>query len=283
MPERQSVEEVIRMPDAATGKDRQFVTALARGLEILRCFNPGERFLGVSELSRRTGLPKPTVSRLAGTLTKLGYLSFSGHYGQYQLAPGVLSLGYAFLSNIDVRQIARPMMQEIADLSQVSTSLAIRDRLNLVYVETVRSSASIALQLGIGSRLPMATTATGRAYLAGCIPREREILIAQLKKQDAENWPAISAGIEQAMKDYKDRGFCISFKEWNRDVSGVGVPFLAPDGTLMVFNCGGPAFLLQRKKLVDEVGPRLVALVGRVSKAMGRPIKDLHMTTRNEV
>jgi DNA-binding IclR family transcriptional regulator len=282
MPERQSIDGISRVPESASGKDRQFVTALARGLEILRCFNPGERFLGVSELSRRTGLPKPTVSRLAGTLTKLGYLSFSGHYGQYQLAPGVLSLGYAFLSNVDIRQIARPMMQELAESSQTSTSLAIGDRLSLVYVETVRSSASIGLQLGIGSRLPMATTATGRAYLAGCLPREREILMTQLKKQDPENWPAILTGIEQGLKDFKDRGFCISIKEWNKDVSGVGVPFHAPDGTLMAFNCAGPAFLLQRKKLIDEIGPRLVALVGRLGKAMGRDTRELHMTTRTE-
>lgn len=161
MAERQNVDEPARPPEPAAGKDRQFVTALARGLDILRCFNPGERYLGVSELARRTGLPKPTVSRLAGTLTKLGYLSFSGHYGQYQLAPGVLSLGYAFLSNIDVRQIARPKMQELAEYTQAAASIAIRDRLNVVYVETVRSSAAIALQLGIGSKLPIATSATG--------------------------------------------------------------------------------------------------------------------------
>ena len=275
MSERHSSDDGSR-PAEAPGKDRQFVTALARGLEILRCFNPGERYLGVTELARRTGLPKPTVSRLAGTLTKLGYLSFSGHYGQYQLAPGVLSLGYAFLSNIDVRQIARPKMQELAEYSQAATSLAIRDRLNVVYVETVRSSAAIALQLGIGSKLPIATTATGRAYLAGCAPRDRELLMAQIKKQDPDNWPAIAAGIEQAIKDYKERGFCISYKEWNKDVSGVGVPFQAPDGTLMAFNCGGPAFLLPRKALTDEIGPRLVALVASVGKAMGRAARDPH-------
>ncbi len=106
--------------------------------------------------------------------------------------------------------------------------------------------------------------------------------MAQLKKQDPENWPAISAGIEQGLKDYKDRGFCISVKDWNKDVSGVGVPFHAPDGTLMAFNCAGPAFLLHRKKLVDDIGPRLVALVGRLEKVMGRATRDSRMTTRTE-
>lgn len=272
MAERHSVDESSR-PTQAAGKDRQFVTALARGLEILRCFNPGERYLGVTELARRTGLPKPTVSRLAGTLTKLGYLSFSGHYGQYQLAAGVLSLGYAFLSNIDVRQFARPKMMKFAEESQASTSLAVRDRLSMVYVETVRSSASIGIQLGIGSRLAIATSATGRAYLAACPPHERELLMAQIKKQDPENWPALSAGIEQALRDYKERGFCCSVKDWHKDVSGVGAPFHAPDGTLMTFNCAGPAFLFSRKKLFDEIGPGLVTMIASIEKAMGRDIK----------
>ncbi len=269
MSERHSLNDISRLSDGSWSKDRQFVTALARGLELLRCFNPGERYLGITELARRTKLPKPTVSRLAGTLTKLGYLSFSEQYTKYQLGPGVLSLGYAFISNIDVRQIARYKMHELAEHFQVSASLAVRDRLSMVYIETVRSSASIGLQLGIGSRIPLATTATGRAYLAGCSPRERDTLLAQLKKQEPENWAAISAGIEQGLRDYRERGFCLSDKDWHKDVSGVGVPFLAPDGTLMAFNCGGPAFLLPRKKLVDEVGPRLVAFVASIGKAMG--------------
>ena len=129
MAERPGSDDISRQKEAA-GKDRQFVTALARGLEILRCFNPGERYLGVTELARRTGLPKPTVSRLAGTLTKLGYLSFSGHYGQYQLAPGVLSLGYAAMVYFSVGSAvglwlsttrstqagARPMARTVARL-----------------------------------------------------------------------------------------------------------------------------------------------------------------------
>ena len=55
-------------------KDRQFVTALARGLELLRCFTPRENVLGNQDLARKTGLPKPTVTRLTHTLMRLGYL-----------------------------------------------------------------------------------------------------------------------------------------------------------------------------------------------------------------
>lgn len=137
--------DIERFDDDLQEKDRQFVTALARGLELLRCFSPGERHLGVTELARRTGIPKPSVSRLAGTLAKLGYLNFSESLGKYSLGSGVLSLGYAMLSNMDIRQIAKPYMQELAEYSRASVSIGIRDRLSMVYVETIRSSAPIAL------------------------------------------------------------------------------------------------------------------------------------------
>lgn len=252
------------------GKDRQFVTALARGLELLRCFGPGERYIGVTELSRRTGIPKPTVSRLAGTLSKLGYLDFSPSLGKYSLGSGVLSLGYAMLSNMGIRQIARPMLQDLAEYSQASVSIGVRDRLSMVYVETVRSSAPLGTRRGIGSRLPLPTTALGRAYLAGLPEEERNFLMDQLRLRDEQNWPRLRIGIEQGLRDYAERGFCISISEWEKDVSAVGVPFQDPTGTLMSFSCGGAAFLLTRDKLENDIGPRLVSLVKRIGGTMGR-------------
>jgi len=90
--------------------DRQFATTLARGLEVLRCFTPLEPLLGNKEISVRTGLPKPTVSRLTYTLTKLGYLRHNMRLGKYQLGSAVLSIGYPLLASMNVRQVARPLM-----------------------------------------------------------------------------------------------------------------------------------------------------------------------------
>src|SRR6476660_9102925 len=88
---------------AAVHGDRKFITALARGLEVLRVFTPTEGLLGNGEIAERTGLPKPTVSRLTYTLTKLGYLSHVERLAKYQLAPAALSLGYTALANIRIR------------------------------------------------------------------------------------------------------------------------------------------------------------------------------------
>lgn len=119
-------------------EDRQFVTALARGLEVLRCFTPTENTLGNQEIAHKTGLPKPTVSRLTHTLVRLGYLRQDALSGLYQLDIGILRLGYAMLSNLMIRTVASPLMQVLADYAKAAVAMAARDRLSMVYVGTER-------------------------------------------------------------------------------------------------------------------------------------------------
>ncbi|NYT44167.1 IclR family transcriptional regulator [Alcaligenaceae bacterium] len=250
--------------------DRQFVNALARGLEILRCFQPGKAYLTNAELSRETGFPKPTVSRLTYTLCKLGYLEFSEHLGKYLLAPGVLGLGYSMLANLDVRNLARPAMQELAEYSRVSVAIGVRDRLSMIYVETCRSSARVTLRLDVGSRIPIATTSMGKALICGMAQDERDGLMDEIRDADRENWPRIKADLEKAQDDYQRLGFCIALGEWQPEIRAVGVPLLGVRGEKqMAFNCGGPAYLLARDKLETDLGPRLVELVRNVERNMG--------------
>jgi DNA-binding IclR family transcriptional regulator len=140
------MDEIVSFKGEDESHDRQFVNALARGLEILRCFRPGEIYLTNTELAKRTGLPKPTISRLTHTLTRLGYLEYSEDQGRYQLGSGVLALGYSLLSGMDVRKLARPAMQELADYSQCNVALGIRDRLSMVYIEATRGQSAVTLR-----------------------------------------------------------------------------------------------------------------------------------------
>ncbi len=267
-----AMDKEIRMfGDDEESKDRQFVNALARGLEILRCFRPGETYLTNAELASRTGIPKPTVSRLTHTLTRLGYLAYSDSQGQYRLASGVLALGYSMLANLDVRDIARPAMHELAEYSRASVSIGVRDRLSMVYVETCRSSARVTLQLTVGSRIPIATTSMGKALMCALPAHEFDFLMDHIRLADEENWPHIKLGIEQAQRDYAERGFCMALGEWHSDIHSVGVPLLGIEREkAMAFNCGGPSYVLSREKLESDLGPRLVQLVRKVETDMGR-------------
>lgn len=252
-------------------KDRKFVVALARGLELLRVFKPGDTLLGNREIAERTGLPKPTVTRLTYTLTRLGYLAYSQRFEKYRLGTGVLALGYACLSNYGVRELARPLMLELAEHTEASVSLGARERLRMVYLESCTGHGALTLRLTTGSRIPVATTAMGRAFLAALPEAERGFLMDHIRKRDEAAWPGVRAGIEQALVDYQEHGYCVSAGDWDRDVNAVGVPLILPDSAeVLALNCGGPSFLLPREKLHEEVGPRLKNLVRNVEATLAR-------------
>lgn len=242
--------------------DRQFVEALARGLEVLRAFKPNDGVLGNLEISERTNLPRPTVTRLTYTLTKLGYLTYLERLGRYKLAPGALSIGYAAMANFRVRDVARPFMQAMANEAKASVALGGPDRLSMVYISHFRSSSRVGVRLEVGSRIPMATSAMGRAYLASLPDDEREQAFDLLRAKAGVNWPLIKDGIDEAIDQIAHWGFAMSVGEWQDDVNGVGVPFIPQDGSgVFAFNCGAPAFMLDAARLQHEVGPRLVDMV----------------------
>lgn len=255
--------------------ERHFVTALARGLALLSAFRPGERVLGNLEFARRTRLPKSTVSRLTYTLTCLGYLEAAqdgqGHAG-YCLGSPVLALGSTLLQRLDVREIARPFMQKLADETGVMVALGIPDRGSMIYVEACRGEAahSLTVRLNVGARIPMAATAMGRAYLALCSESERAALMERFRARDLGQWPMLEQGIARALEEQRTLGCCTSFGEWQSGVNAIAVAFRAPGQPAMALNCGGPALNLSKDFLLDEVRPRLLALRSRL-EALGAP------------
>jgi DNA-binding IclR family transcriptional regulator len=249
--------------------DRQFATTLARGLEVLRCFTPVEPMLGNKEISVRTGLPKPTVSRLTYTLTKLGYLRHNMRLGKYQLGSAVLSIGYPLLASMSIRQIARPFMKELADYVNGSVNMGVRDRLNMVYVESCRSG-NVATLPDIGTSVPIAQSVIGRAYLYACTPPEREAMLNQMKVKEPDLLNKYQAAITKSLDDIRTRSFCVTTGEPRREVHAVGVPMRrSVDGEIVTFNCGIPAFMLKKSQLEDDIGPRLVAMVRNIEAAVG--------------
>lgn len=251
--------------DTVAASDRKFVTALARGLDVLRAFKPADGYLGNREIAGRTGLSKPTVTRLTYTLTRLGYLAHDERLGKYRLAPGAISIGYAALARLGVRHVARPFMQELANETGVTVALGARDRSSVIYVELCRGHAGLTAMPDPGSRLPIATTAIGRALLAVLPGAERDEVLERIARHSGSRWPQVKNNIERAIDEVHGRGFTLSIGEWQSEIHGVGVPFVPSDGSgPFAFNCGGAAARLAAAKLENEIGPRLVKLARHV-------------------
>jgi DNA-binding IclR family transcriptional regulator len=255
---------------SASPGDRQFATTLAKGLEILRCFTPVKPVLSNSELAERTRLSRPTISRFTYTLTKLGYLRADAATGRYRLGPAVISLGYPLLASITLRQTARPLMNELARTLHGSVSMGIRDRLSIVYVETSRSNSPWTAQLSdTGLRYPMASTAIGHAFIAGCDPVARESLLNEIKVRTPDTWTRYQPRLQQAQDEFARKGFCSSYGEQHPDYYAVGVPMdRLIDGELIVFNCVVPLPVTSRASIETTVGPRLVEMVDQLRQAV---------------
>ena len=251
---------------------------------MLHCFGEGVPSLSNGEISERTLVPKPTVTRLAATLVSLGLLRQDPETERYSLAPGVLSLSraflcrksiQAFLSSLDVRACARPHMAKLADVLGGSVYLGICDGLEMVVIESCRArSTLLTVRLDVGSRLPVATSALGRAYLSSLPILERAPLIAMLTQKNAGERPRLEAGIAQALRDATSHGYCMSLGEFRTEINSIAVPLTLPGGEHVAVNCGGPAFAFPESRLRDEVAPRLLASARAIAGDIGGSVRQ---------
>lgn len=242
-------------------KDRNFITALARGLDVLRCFRPNETDLTNNDISERTGLPKPTVSRLTHTLCKLDYLASDPRTGSYRLSAGVLQLGYGVLSGMEIGERAADAMRELRNgpNSYITCALAERHRFDAVYVAVQRSREEISLTMHVGSRLPLFFSAVGRSILVGMSDEDRAAVFSYADERDPDGKEARHASIERAINEFKSTGYCTGYGDWRPDVNGIAVPVYSLNGARIYgLNVGGPAFHVKKKQLEQHYAKNLI-------------------------
>ncbi len=242
-------------------EDRQFVTALARGLDVLRCFTERRPILGTTDIAALTGLPQPTVWRLCHTLVEAGYLVPVPKGDKLRIGAAVLSLGYAARASLGFLQIARPHMQEMADRYHAAVALAEPHRTSMVYLERCQGQSMLLMNLQVGSRIATAYTATGCAYLAGLPAARREALLDQIARKTGDDWPQVKTRIALALKAFDRQGFIVNTGLNDTGVAAVAAPVVSPDGrTVLSLNCGGPASVLTQELMNKKIGPELVVM-----------------------
>lgn len=246
------------------------VSALERGVKLMHCFNEQTLSLSAAELANLTDIPRPTVIRLAATLCVLGLMRLTVAGDRYSLGPGLVSLSHAFLAGIDQRGLFRQWMQPLADETQGSLYLALRDGLEMVVIEACRATASmLSTRVDTGTRTPLATSALGRAYLAGVEQPVRDQLFDQLRHRHGEAWPTVGQKLHQALAEADKTGYCVSLGTFHPDINSVAMPLRGPTGEVFSVNCGGAAFRFSESRLVNDIIPRLTELTRALALAMG--------------
>jgi DNA-binding IclR family transcriptional regulator len=247
-------------------KDPNFVTALARGLDVLRCFTPQRPELGTTEIARLTGMAQSTVWRLCYTLSRYGCLTPGASPDRLRIGAGVLLLGHASIVHTGIAEAALPLLREVAEKFEASVSLAQRHRHDMVIVQRAEARDILKMNLHIGSGLPVTNSSLGFAYLAAMPKDDRDELYAGLKKEHGADWPRVRGDIDDAIADYRKLGCVFNLGKSHRDINAVGVPVVAPDGRrVLALTCGATRTHMSRDKLVKEVAPALREVAASLS------------------
>ena len=169
---------------AESAGDAAFATTLAKGLVVLEAFDADAPMLGNMELSARTGIPRPTVARLTHTLAELGYLRYDQDLAKYRLGARALRMVRPLLASMKFRQVARPLMQELAQSVRGTVSIGLLDGTAMIYVEFARSGDVGPHTPDIGLPIPVILTAMGRAA-AAILPADQSALLEERMKADS--------------------------------------------------------------------------------------------------
>jgi len=248
---------------------RDEVSALARGIALLRAVADAGQPLSNKDLAESTGIPKPTVSRLTATLLAGGLLRQAADE-RFSLGAAALYLGNAYLATFDFRQQARLHLAELADASGAHVHLGVRDGLDILMIDTLRpKSALILSRVDVGSRMSIATSASGRAYLSALAPAPQQALLDDLRAGSGPAWGELEGRLAAARQAYAREGFCTSFGEWHPDINALGFTLCGPRGELYAVSVGGPAYKLTPALLREKVAPRLLRAKEAVDREVG--------------
>lgn len=265
--------------------DAAFATTLAKGLVVLEAFKAGSTLLGNMELSTLTGIPRPTVARLTHTLAELGYLRYDAERAKYRVAARALRIAHPLLAGMQFRQVARPMMQELALSVRGTVSIGLLDATSMIYVETARSGDVGPHAPDIGMPIPVVMTAMGRAAAATLPPSDAERLERTIAAEDAELWSAFRDKYRAGIAQSKNRGFCTCWGEYMASIHAVAAPLFHTSESKQSFsiNCGIPAFRLQPGQLESEIGPRIAALADSIRAIVGQATPVLPARKRRTI
>ncbi len=213
--------------------DRDFVTALASGLEVILAFDEAHPRMTLSEVAARTGMNRAKARRFLLTLHALGYVRKQGR--AFELAPKVLQLGYSFLSANNYRSVIQQVLEDITAQIGESASLGVLDGDEVIYV--ARSAAShrlLAITLSVGTRLPAAHTSLGRVLLSQLPDNELDSFLQRITLERHTDKSIVEkAELKRRLLEVRQQGYAIVDQELDSGLRSLAVPVFNSSGALL--------------------------------------------------
>jgi len=213
-------------PAAPRGSGLQ---TLERGLAVIAVFSREHPRLTLSEVARLTGLTPATARRILLTLEELGFVRSEDR--RFSLTPRVLSLGWSYLSSLDLWEIAQPVMQDVAARAGETCTAAALDLPDIVAVARASTRRIMTLNLQVGGRLPAHCTAMGRVLLADLPEAELDAFLATNALEPLTDATICDpAALREELDRVRRRGWALVDEELEVGLRSVAAPVRGADG-----------------------------------------------------
>ncbi len=238
--------------------DPSFMTSLARGLAVVQAFSDSRKPQTIANISQKTGIPRAAVRRCLHTLRELGYVD--AELNNFSLRPKVLTLGYSYLSSTPLTVSAQPYLNNISRTLNESSSLAVLDDGEVLYIARAATSRIMSLALNTGSRLPAYCTSLGRVMLAHLPQEQLDEYLARTKlKPMTKNTVVNVKRLRAILTDVRQAGYAINNEELELGLRSIAVPVRGATGTVVAaLNVGVQAARVSVDQLEQEFLPVLL-------------------------
>jgi IclR family pca regulon transcriptional regulator len=247
-----------------------FIEALARGLDVIRAFQPHQPVMSLTAVATAAGLARPTARRVLLTLEQLGYVRPAG--GGFELTPRVLELGMTYVLSRSLWEVARPHLEWLVTRTHESSSIAQLDRPDIVYVARVAVPKIIALAVTIGTRFPAMPTSLGKVLLAALPPGAAEQALAEPSRSGiTARWQPGPDERAAELREVRARGWSLTDEQLAAGIRSVAAPLRDGDGRVIAaLNVTVHAAETPLETLTGEYLPLLLQTAGAISADWAR-------------
>ena len=252
--------------DAASAGDPNFMTSLERGLAVLQAFSQERRVLTTSQISQRTGIPRAAVRRCLYTLAKLGFVAEEDNR-LFSLRPRVLKLGHAYLATTPLAHAAQPVLRHLSATLNESSSVAILDGDEILYIARASTSRIMSIDLHIGSRLPAYCTSMGRVLLGQLSAEALDAYLDRTKLIQYTPRTIVSReGLRDTIASVRTNGYALNDQELEIGLRSIAVPIHGAEGRVIAaLNVGVHAARMSPAEMESRILPALRESAGELA------------------
>lgn len=238
--------------------DPNFMTTLARGLEVIQAFTPQRRLMSISQISQKTGIPRAAVRRCLYTLNKLGFV-YAQDGKNFELRPRILTLGHPYLASTPLAKATQPVLKHLSQMLNESCSIATLDGDDILYIARASSARIMSIDLDVGSRLPAFATSMGRVLLANLPLEAQDNYLKRVSLIRYTQYTIFNINeLKEELQRIRQQGYAINDQELEIGLRSIAVPLQATDGKVgAALNVGVQAGLVSINELTERVLPVL--------------------------